>query len=349
MSESRELMQSYKLTVSTINAATAEAGVFAQRFIIRLVELVNDAGAIEGMKFRPALGWKGEDIDVHDPGAWAVRTVRIPLRDVMLPGVDNKTTAKAAIKALQQAVIDYTDKNPDTGKTRWRSFQFLGRVEIEDGIIEAEVQPEVWRLAVDFSMGFRAYELGIIMGLRSTFSMKLYPYVCRQEKELTMSIEDAKKFLGVEKKYKGKPKDFIRKCIEPAKQELDLVSPWSFDFMPITGSSGEKGGRPGITAIRFIPKHQLRFESEKNLTRELAPRAAGYYSLQSSITLTNKFRIEHVERYNPLFAKAAKVMNLDKFIQERSEELDQRRGTQYEVENAAGWFIHCLQDQLKGI
>ena len=42
-------------------------------------------------------------------------------------------------------------------------------------------------------------------------------------------------------------------------------------------------------------------------------------------------------------------VNLDKFIQERSEELDQRRGTQYEVENAAGWFIHCLQDQLKGI
>lgn len=347
MADSRELIQSYKLTVSTINAATAEAGVFAQRFIIRLVELVNDAGAIDGMKFRPALGWKGEDIDVHDPGAWAVRTVRIPLRDVMLPGVDNKTTAKAAIKALQQAVIDYTDKNPDTGKTRWRSFQFLGRVEIEDGIIEAEVQPEVWRLAVDFSMGFRAYELGIIMGLRSTFSMKLYPFVCRQEKELTMSVEDVKKFLGVEKKYKGKPRDFIRFCIEPAKQELDQVSPWTFDFIPITGGSGKKGGRPGITAIRFIPKHQLRFESEKNLAREIAPRAAGYYSLQSSITLTNKFGIRKVDNYNPLFAKAAKVMNLDKFIQERSEELDQRRGTQYEVENAAGWFIHCLQDELK--
>ena len=69
MSDSRELIQSYKLTVSTINAATEEAGVFAQRFIIRLVELVNDAGAIQGMKFRPALGHTGEDIDVHDPGA----------------------------------------------------------------------------------------------------------------------------------------------------------------------------------------------------------------------------------------------------------------------------------------
>lgn len=346
MSEPRELIQSYKLTVSTINAATAEAGVFAQRFIIRLVELVNDAGAIKGMKFRPALGWRGEDIDVHDPGAWAVRTVRIPLRDVMLPGVDNKTTAKAAIKALQQAVIDYTDKNPDTGKTRWSSFQFLGRVEIEDGIIEAEVQPEVWRLAVDFSMGFRAYELGLIMGLRSTYSMKLYPYVCRQEEELTMSIEDCKKFLGVEGKYKGKPKDFIRKCIEPAKQELDQVSPWSFNYKPLTGSSGEKGGRPGITSIRFTPTHNLKNENTDTVAAMVAPITAGYYTRPSRDIMHHKFGIENLQQYTHLFAKASKVIDLDAFIEDRALALDRLRGKEKYPRNPAGWFIAALTDEL---
>lgn len=346
MSESRELIQSYKLTVSTINAATEEAGVFAQRFIIRLVELVNDAGAIQGMKFRPALGHTGEDIDVHDPGAWAVRTIRIPLRDVMLPGVDNKTTAKAAIKALQQAVIDYTDRNPVTKKTRWNSFQFLGRVTIEDGIIEAEVQPEVWRLAVDFSMGFRAYELGVIMGLRSTFSMKLYPYICRQEDELIMSIEDVKKFLGVEGKYKGKPKDFIRFCIEPAKQELDRVSPWSFDYKPLTGSSGEKGGRPGITSIRFTPRHQLRNESADTVAALVSPITAGYYTRPSRDIMHNKFGIKNLQQYNHLFAKASKVIDLDAFIEDRSLALDRLRGKEKYPNNPAGWFIAALTDEL---
>lgn len=346
MSEPRELIQSYKLTVSTINAATAEAGVFAQRFIIRLVELVNDAGAIKGMKFRPALGHTGEDIDVHDPGAWAVRTVRIPLKDVMLPGVDNRTTAQAAIKAMQQAVIDYTDRDPVTKKTFWTSFQFLGRVTIKDGIIEAEVQPEVWRLAVDFSRGFRAYELGVIMGLRSTFSMKLYPFVCRQEEDLTMSIEDVKKFLGVEGKYKGKPNDFIRFCIEPAKQELDQVSPWSFDYVPVTGGSGKKGGRPGITAIRFTPKHQLRNESTDTVAAMVSPIAAGYYTRPSRDIMHHKFGIENLQQYTHLFAKASKVIDLDAFIEDRALALDRLRGKEKYPRNPAGWFIAALTTEV---
>lgn len=345
MNEHRELIQSYKLTVSAINAATAEAGVFAQRLIARLVELVNDAGAIDGMKFRPALGHAGEDIDVHDPGAWAVRTVRIQLRDVMLPGVDNKTTAKKAIKSLQQAVIDYTDKDPRDGKTFWRSFQFLGAVTIKDGIIEAEVQPEVWRLAVDFSMGFRAYELGILLGLRSTFSMKLYPYLCRQKEPLVMSIEDCKKFLGVEKKYRDTTA-FIDKCIKPAKRELGDISPWAFDYELLRTKKAEGFGRPAITAIKFIPKHQLHLDSDQAIAAQVAPTLAGYYSRQSRDIMRNKFGIDNLPAYNHLFAQAAKVMNVDSFVVEMSLKMDKLRGTKFEVKNPAGWFIDRLHREI---
>lgn len=346
-----ELIQSYKLTVSAINAATEEAGRFAQRFLVRLVELVNDAGAIEGMKFRPAQGFEGNasDIDVHDPGAWAVRTVQIPLRDVMLPGVDGTTHAKRAIKAMQQAIIDYTDKDPKTGKTFWTSFSFVGRVTIKDGIINADIEPEVWRLAVDFSMGYRAYELGVLVGLRSLYSMKLYPYLCRQTdaNALTMSIDDCKKFMGVADKYKTSPLNFIRKCIDPAKEELDRVAPWSFDYEKLY-SKPDKGktGRPALTGIRFIPRHQLHNEAPEQVAKAVAPLAAGYYTRQTRDILRNKFGIENLHSYTNLFAKAAKVMDVDAFVIDRALEKDKRRGTDAEVTNPAGWFISCLQLEI---
>lgn len=346
-----ELIQSYKLTVSAINAATEEAGRFAQRFLVRLVELVNDAGAIEGMKFRPAQGFEGKasDIDVHDPGAWAVRTVQIPLRDVMLPGVDGTTHAKRAIKAMQQAIIDYTDKDPKTGKTFWTSFSFVGRVTIKDGIINADIEPEVWRLAVDFSMGYRAYELGVLVGLRSLYSMKLYPYLCRQTdpNALTMSIDDCKKFMGVADKYKGKPLDFIRKCIDPAKEELDRVAPWSFDYEKLYSDPGGKRGRPALTGIRFIPRHQLHNESPEQAAKAVAPLTAGYYTRQTRDILRNKFGIENLHSYTNLFAKAAKVMDVNAFVIDRALEKDKRRGTDAEVTNPAGWFISCLQAEIE--
>lgn len=344
-----EIIQSYKLTVSAINAATEEAGRFAQRFLVRLVELVNDAGAIEGMRFRPAQGFEGKtsDIDVHDPGAWAVRTVQIPLRDVMLPGVDGTTHAKRAIKAMQQAIIDYTDKDPKTGKTFWTSFSFVGRVTIKDGIINADIEPEVWRLAVDFSMGYRAYELGILVGLRSLYSMKLYPYLCRQTdpNALTMSIDDCKKFMGVADKYKGKPLDFIRKCIDPAKEELDRVAPWSFDYEKLYTKPGKRG-RPALTGIRFIPRHQLHNESPEQAAKAVAPLTAGYYTRQTRDILRNKFGIENLHSYTNLFAKAAKVMDVNAFVIDRALEKDKRRGTDAEVTNPAGWFISCLQAEI---
>ena len=346
-----ELIQSYKLTVSAINAATEEAGRFAQRFLVRLVELVNDAGAIEGMKFRPAQGFEGKasDIDVHDPGAWAVRTVQIPLRDVMLPGVDGTTHAKRAIKAMQQAIIDYTDKDPKTGKTFWTSFSFVGRVTIKDGIINADIEPEVWCLAVDFSMGYRAYELGVLVGLRSLYSMKLYPYLCRQTdpNALTMSIDDCKKFMGVADKYKGKPLDFIRKCIDPAKEELDRVAPWSFDYEKLYSDPGGKRGRPALTGIRFIPRHQLHNESPEQVAKAVAPVLFGYYTRQTRDILRNKFGIKNLHSYTNLFAKAAKVMDLDAFVIDRALEKDKRHGTDAEVTNPAGWFISCLQAEIE--
>lgn len=343
-----EILQSYRLTYSAINTATEEAGVFAQRFIVRLAEMVNDTGIFKGMKFRPSQMWDGKTpLDVTDPNSWVVRTIKMPIQAVMLPGVDGETHAKKAIKAMQQAIIDYTDYDAD-GKKFWTSFAFIGRVTIKDGIINADVEPEVWRLMLDFSQGFRAYELDVITRMKSKFAMKLYPYVCRQKDPtaLTMTIEDCKHFLGVHGKYK-KTSDFIEKCIDSAKKELDEMSPWTFDYELLK----KKGkGRPSINAIRFIPRHQLKYESEQKTASEItAPVHFGTYTKATMDIMINKFGIakEMLIAYGNLFQKASKVLDLNVFAVDMSLELDKRRGTEREVGNPAGWFISTLTHRIK--
>jgi Initiator Replication protein. len=60
--------------------------------------------------------------------------------------------------------------------------------------------------------------------------------------------------LGVEKKY-PRPADFIKRVVIPAKEELDAVAPYSFDYKPILESKTGRG-KAGIVGITFIPYFQ---------------------------------------------------------------------------------------------
>lgn len=351
-----EIKQSYKLTVSSlnmmrvINTTTDAAKTFAQRFIVRLVEIVNNEQNLFNIKTQPVHQTEGVDIFGRNSKEWVTRTIEMPLSAIMLEGVEGKNHARKAIKAMQRTIIDYTDKNPKTGKTYWTSFPFVGRVTITDGIIHANIEPEIWQLIKDFSMGFRTYELQTMLKLRSVYSMKLYPYVCKQTDptKLTMSIEDCMKFMGVQNKYAQKA-DFIKKCIDPAKAELDRIAPWSFEYTKLYDQRGKKG-RPSITAIQFIPVHILENESPETIAKQVSPVTAGYFSGRSKDILLHKFEFENARklaRYNTLFEKASGMFDLDGFIEEMSLELDRKRGTRNEIKNPAGWFINTLQQKTE--
>ena len=86
----KEVKQSYKLTVSSlnmmkvINATTDAAKIFAQRFIVRLVEIVNDEENLSVIKTEPVMQVDGEDIFGRNSKDWVTRTIKMPLSDLML-------------------------------------------------------------------------------------------------------------------------------------------------------------------------------------------------------------------------------------------------------------------------
>ena len=84
--------------------------------------------------------------------------------------------------------------------------------------------------------------------------MRLYKLVSKQTDPITYSIDYLRKEWGLEDKYK-KVDDFISSTIGKAKEELDRVSPYSFDYQLNSAKSADENkkrkGRPNYFRDSF--------------------------------------------------------------------------------------------------
>lgn len=270
---SKEVVQSYLLTT-----AGRDWGVYAEKFLLRLVEIAQ--GDIQGMDFK-----KGKDMKPHSPtlnypnltkNAIGDAIVSIPIKD-LLPddGYTNYEYIRETIEQLQTKIMRWEAPKTDAkgnivyndqgvAVRKWKSVQLIGEAEGENDInscITVRINTNIWNAMVDFTKGFRAFDLNIAMRLQSKYALRLYQLMSRQETPLTYSIEDLKKQWGLEDKY-PRPDDFIKRTIIPAKEELDATSPYTFDFIPVKSKVAGRGNKP-VTHITFFPKHQIQYETAR--------------------------------------------------------------------------------------
>ena len=272
---SKEVVQSYLLTT-----AGRDWGIYAEKFLLRLVEIAQ--GDIQGMNFK-----RGQDMKPHSPSLdypflskneVGDAIVCIPIKD-LLPdeGYTNYDYIRETIEQLQTKIMRWEAPKTDSKGNivyneqgqpvrKWKSVQLIGEAEGENDInasITVRINTNIWNAMVDFTKGFRAFDLNIAMRLQSKYALRLYQLMSRQETPLTYTIEDLKKQWGIEDKY-PRPDDFIKRTIIPAKEELDAVSPYTFDFIPLKSNAPGRGNKP-ITAITFFPKHQIQYESARGI------------------------------------------------------------------------------------
>lgn len=149
---------------------------------------------------------------------------------------------------------------------KWKSVQLVGEAEGENDLnscITVRINTNIWTAMVDFTKGFRAFDLKIAMKLQSKYSLRLYQLMSRQDQPLTYMIDELKTQWGLEDKY-SRVDDFIKRTIDPAKEELDAISPYSFDYKVIKSNAPGRGQKP-VAAITFFPKHQILKENAKSI------------------------------------------------------------------------------------
>ena len=256
---SREIIESYIFV-----EARRDLGIYGERLMLRLMESCQKY--IYGLNFKD-----GTDLRQVEIGPWGEAKITIPVRDLLFGDDDrNYNKAKAGIRTLMSKFLEY-----DNG-TRYFATQILNEADMNtlSGRIIIEVNKNVWSAMLSFSKGYRLVDLETALKLRSRYAMRLLPMVCRQSDPITYSIAELREQWELKGKYPNS-KDFIRNTVAAAKEELDRVSPWTFDYVLNSARSAPenagKTGRLKVTSVTFFPKHQLTREAPKRLVAQITP------------------------------------------------------------------------------
>ena len=212
------LIQSYIFTT-----AKYDYTVYEKRILYRLVEYAQ--AEIAGIKIKDNMH------SLHHTQDDAV--IVMPIASILVPGEENNynknySVAKKACKALGTKYFEYEDENG-----RYYGDTIISHIRIDKGtgLMKFNVADWLWQGILNFSKGFRKYDMAVAMKLRSTYSMRFFEVMSGQSKPLEITVPDLRKMFRLENKY-DKINDFQRRVLKAAREELDRVSPYSFEYTP---------------------------------------------------------------------------------------------------------------------
>ena len=256
----KEVVESYIFSSSRRNLS-----IYSERLLFRLVELAQRQ--VQGLKFRDSY-----DIGQVSVGPLGEAEIEIPIRNLLGPGNTNYVQARNAIMELMSRPYFVETTKMKNGEPVYdengeMQFEFIGhqilndcKVDVKPGIAQVTVNKNTWREILNFSKGFRRFDLNAAMMLTKKCSARMFRLVSNQSSPVTYSIMDLRKMWGLENVY-AKTTDFIKRTIVEAKEELDEKAPWSFEFVTNCSESSEENrgrrGRKEITSVTFFPVRRI--------------------------------------------------------------------------------------------
>ena len=198
ITENKNIMQSYIFT-----AAKYDFTAYEKRIMYRLVECAQDE--IAGLKIKDHMH---KIIPVQ-----LGREITLPTSSILRDEKDeNYTIAKKAFLSLSKKHIIYEDEN------YWTATPIITKPKIskKEGTVTFLVFDEIWKCILDFTKGYRKYELITAMRFKSVYSMRFYELMTGQKKPLFVTLEGPdglRERFGLQNKYKLTA-DFRRKVLE---------------------------------------------------------------------------------------------------------------------------------------
>ena len=321
----KEVLQSYILTT-----AKYDYSVYEKRILYRLVELFQ--GLIQNQKLKDKI--------VIEQDNQNTSIVSMPIKLFLQNETDtNHIRIKSALKNLAKKFFEYEDEND------WELISVISEPKIKKNteIATFRINPKIVEAFLDFSKGFKKYELKVAMEFESVYTMRFYELLSNQKTPINYSIDTLKEMFQIENKYKLTA-DFLRYVIEPAKKELDKCSPYTFHYETI------KTGRK-ITGIRFIPIHQPQFEDESLKKQKALKQMSNRWYIPKNIEDYLKYNYEFTDKelnnnlslFESLHNHLSEEELLDFLVELKAQSV------LYEIKNLKAYLIGSLKKKSEQI
>lgn len=298
MAKSNNKLQFQSYIFST---AKYSFSVYEKRILYRMIEFE------QRMITQQALD-KSVKIDTN---LWGDKMYTVPMSLLLSSGEDDESKEGKsknnkrfidAFKALQDKKVVYEDDEVYGRVGLINEFEFKKR----DRFITWKASNKIVEMVMDFSKGWRAYELKIAFNLQSAYAMRFYELVGNKTAKITYMTSDLIKMFELENKYlqkSGKPnyKLIEKYVLQKAQEELDKVSPYTFSYK----------FSKDYTTIDIFPIYQPQFSNAKyerdkgkniDLSKVLTNREIE--------TLTNEFGFteQGLKNNYPLWEQAKKTL-----------------------------------------
>ena len=324
----KELIQSYILTT-----AKYDYSVYEKRILYRIVEQLQLL--IEGKTLNK--NYSMQEIPHEDIKLFKFT---FPFSAFKKNEEDkNHAQIKKALLSLEKKGFEYEDSEV------WETINilYLPKVFKNKEYIGFTLREEIIQAFLDFSKGFKKYELKTAMEFESVYSMRFYELLSNQKTPINYSIDTLKEMFQIENKYKLTA-DFLRYVIEPAKKELDKCSPYTFHYETI------KTGRK-ITSIRFIPIHQPQFEDESLKKQKAVKQMSNRWFIPKNIEdylkynyeFTNKELNNNLSLFESLYNYLSEEELLDFLVELKAQSV------LYEIKNLKAYLIGSLKNKSEQI
>lgn len=247
------------------------------------------------------------------------------------PEDDNYREVKKALLDLKKRTFEYEDEKV------WMPIDIITKPTLhkegQASYVTFEIHEITYNAFLDFSKGYRKYELEIAQEFSSIYAMRFYELFSGQKDPITYSIPYLKERFKIESKYNGKngKNAFIDKVVKIAQRELDEKSPYTFNYKTERGSDN----------ILFIPVYQKE-KADPDLEKKALQKQTSLgweLTAKEQEILMNRwhFTKEGLKNNISLFRSAKVLLNLEEFILDLSP---------LNAKNPPAFLIGSLRKQL---
>lgn len=316
--KNKDLIQSYVVTT-----AKYDFSAYEKRVLYRIIEMLQPK--TKDLKLKYDYSMKK---DLFDNVEFTVDISAFLAKD----SDKNHTKVKQALTDLRNKSFQYEDEK------QWGVYGIIEMPKIVkyQSQVKFTVTPLLMDAFLNFSKGYRKFELKTAMSFESVYSMRFYELFSGKTQPITYSITELKEMFKIKDKY-SRVNDFIKRVIVSAQKEMDKSSPYSFKYEPV------KTGRK-ITHITFkpyfIPKNRDEGLVKKELKKDLDLRWVIDKATINILIDKFEFTKKGIKNNQELILKLVKSSNptFQEFIADVNGMI-----RKYDIQNKPGFFIGQLK------
>lgn len=276
-----QLVQSFIYSITRVRLS-----LYEQRILLKVVEHAQIR--LKGMLIKDHLERLTHDFD-------NVQIV-VPIRELLEDGNQHYHHVHSAAVALCSRTFEFYNSESRT----WFATPVIYNVEHRDksGLLTFYVSRVMFDIILDFTKGYRQYNLKTALSIPSPYASRLYSLMCGQDQPIRFQIQQLKEMFGVTDKY-GQTADFIKKVIEPSKKILDAQGCTSFTYSRV--KEGVK-----VVALLFFPVKR----DEQTKSQALSKISVGWYltkELRFYLLAKAHFSVRELGAHKELLEEFAKL------------------------------------------